>query len=166
MDVNKFLESKIFKIILASLLGLVIFLLIFCLGMFVGFKKANFSYQWGENYQRNFAGPRGGFMKIITPMPGRDFISGHGIFGPIIDIASSTLVVMGQGEAEKVVAVSEKTVIKRFDQDINFSDLKIDENIVVIGDPNESGQIEAKLIRVMPIELPMFIPRQPMRTYF
>ncbi len=166
MDMNNFLQSKFFKIILASLLGLVIFLLIFSLGLMVGFRKANFSYKWGENYHQNFAGPRGGFMKIITDIPGRDFISGHGIFGPIIDIASSTLVVMGQGEAEKVIAVDEKTMIKRFDKDINFNDLKIDDNIVVIGEPNEAGQIEAKLIRVMPIELPMFVPRQFMGTYF
>lgn len=168
MDINNFFQSKTFKIILASLLALVIILLIFSLGLMVGFRKAGFSRNYGDNYFRYFTGPvpGAGMMKIIPQMEGRDFISGHGIIGSIIDIASSTIVVAGENEVEKVISVDDKTIIKRFDQSLNYNDLRVDEDVIIIGQPNQAGQIEARLIRVMPIQLPMFIPKQFMREYF
>ncbi len=162
MDTNNFFQSKTFKIVLGCLGGLIIVLLIFKLGMVVGFKKANFSYRWGENYHQNFAGPRGGFFnRAIRDFSDQDFIGAHGVFGQIIKIDpiknkisngvdGSILVIKGQDNIEKVVLVKDNTVIDRFMETVKLSDLKVDDYIVVIGDPNESGQIEAKLIRIVP----------------
>jgi hypothetical protein len=48
------------------------------------------------------------------------------------------------------VVIKEDTAIMRFRETIKPSDLKVDDSIVVIGEPNDAGQIEAKFIRVMP----------------
>ena len=148
MDFNKFFQSKTFKIVIWGIGGIIVFLLIFEAGMIVGFKKANFSYQWGENYHLNFAGPRGGFFKEFS---GRDFIGAHGVFGQIIKIDSSTLVIKGRDNVEKIVLIKDSTVIEHFRDTVKITDLKVDDYVVVIGEPNGVGQIEAKFIRILPL---------------
>jgi len=146
MDFNKIIKSNNFKIITFSIIGLVVLLMVFRLGMFVGFRKAGFSYNWGDNYHRNFAGPRGGFNDIM----GNDFIEANGAFGQIIKIDGQTIVTKGNNDAEKVILTTDKTVIKKLKDMVKITDLKVDDNIVVIGEPNNAGQIVAKLIRIMP----------------
>jgi hypothetical protein len=146
-------QHDILKWIIVGLLAIVVIVLVFGLGVFVGEKKAKFSYLWAENYHRMFAGPKAGFLGNLRmpPFPHFDeFIEGHGTFGEIIKIEGSNLVVKGRGNVEKVIVVTEKTVIKSGKKDIKFSDLKIGDIIVIIGSPNDKGQIEAKLIRVFP----------------
>ena len=139
--------------------GLIVFLLIFKLGIAVGYQKAAFSYRWGENYHRNFGGPKGGFMREFNQeISGGDFIGGHGTFGQIISIADSELVVRGKDNVEKIIVVNENTDIRRFRDTIQIEDLIVDEPIVVIGEPNDQGQIEAKFIRIMP--MPSRLPRR------
>lgn len=151
MDFNKIFQSKTFKTGIFILVGLLVFLFIFKLGLVVGFKKANFSYKWGENYHRNFAGPRQGFFRGFSD---REFIDAHGVFGQIIKIDDSDLIIKGRDEIEKIVLVNEKTLIKSFRETIKLTDLKIDDYVVIIGEPNESGQIEAKFIRLVPPNRP------------
>ena len=81
MSIDNIFKSKVFRIGCWSLLALIVFLLVFGAGMFVGEKKARFSYRWGENYQRNFAGPRGGFFGNFGREEG--LINAHGAFGQI-----------------------------------------------------------------------------------
>ena len=148
IDFNKISQSKMFKAIIICIAGLIILLLGFMAGMTVGFRKAGFSYRWGENYYRSFSGPRPEFP---MNMAGRDFLMGHGVLGSIIKIASSTLVIQGSDNVENVILVGKDTKIMRFREVISINDLKVNDNVVVIGSPNDNGQIEAKLIRVMPI---------------
>jgi len=140
MDINKILQSKKFKIVMSIIGSIIILLLVFSIGTIVGFKKANFSFRWAENYHRNFGGPREGFFGQIN---GRDFIDAHGVFGQIIKIDGSTLIINGRDNTEKVVIIKNDTVI-------NGPQMKVNDYIVVIGDPNNTGQIEARLIRLMP----------------
>lgn len=159
MDFNKFFsaiggsapggQSKRFKIIVWIIAGLAVLLLVFRLGVTVGYRRASFSYRWGENYHRNFGGPRGGFFGGFFSDK-KDFIESHGTFGQIIKIDSNTIVVKGKDNVEKVVRVKDDTSITRFRDKVALSDLKIDDYVVVVGEPNDSGQIEAKLVRVMP----------------
>jgi hypothetical protein len=146
-------KHDILKWIIVGLLAIVALFLVFGLEVLVGEKKAKFSYLWAENYHRMFAGPKAGFLGNLRmpPFPPFDeFIEGHGTFGEIIKIEGNNLVVKGRGNVEKVIVVTEKTVIKSGREDIKFSDLKIGDMIVIIGSPNDKGQIEAKLIRVFP----------------
>lgn len=147
MDINKIFQSKASQGILFGLAGLIVVLFIFKVGMVVGSRKADFSSRWGEKYHQNFAGPRGGFFNDL----GReDFIEANGVFGQVIKIDGQTLVVKGRDNVERIVLVKEDTAIMRFREKIKPSDLKNDDYVVVIGEPNDNGQIEAKLIRVLP----------------
>jgi len=143
--VCKYLQSKKFKIIMIVIFAIIIVLLAFKAGEFVGFKKAGFSYQWGENYQRNFGGPRGG---ILNDFKGRDFMNAHGNAGSIIKIDSNVFILKGQNNFEQTIVVSGQTMIRRQQDVLKVSDLKVDDRVTIIGSPNGQGQIEAKLIRV------------------
>src|SRR3989344_7994889 len=154
MELNKmsdFIKSKTAIFIIVILFVIAIIVTSFSLGVSVGYRKARFSYAWGENYHRNFGGPRGGFLMGFTKdFMGSDFIEAHGAFGSIISIGDSELVIKGKDEVEKIIAVNEKTDIRRFRDAISIKDLVSDEYVVVIGDPNDQGRIDAKFIRVMP----------------
>jgi len=150
--VSKKSNRDTLKWIIIGLVVFVVIVLVFGAGVFVGGMKARFSYRWAESYHKNFAGPRAGFfgnLRAPFPFPG-DFIESHGTFGEIIKINGNTLVVKGRENIEKIVLVQENTSIKSGFKDIKISDLKVGDMIVIIGSPNEQGQIEAKLIRVFP----------------
>ncbi|KKS95465.1 hypothetical protein A3B05_02970 [Candidatus Giovannonibacteria bacterium RIFCSPLOWO2_01_FULL_43_160] len=149
MDIGNFLKQKNSKIIAISIGALILFLLVFKAGVFVGYKKASFSYKWGENYHRNFAGPREGFFGDLKRGFGdKDFIDAHGIFGTIIKIDGNIILIKGKDNVETAVLVSDTTVIRRGRETIKPADLKTDNHIVIIGSPTEQGQIDAKLIRL------------------
>ncbi|MDD5433704.1 MAG: hypothetical protein PHE77_03600 [Candidatus Pacebacteria bacterium] len=130
--------------------GLLILLLVFKTGEFVGLRKGSFSCRWGENYHRNFGGPQSGFFNEFQD---NNFINANGVFGQIIKIEGQTIVVKSQNEMEKVVLIKENTVIEKFKDKITYSDLKFGDYVMIIGEPNNQGQIEANLIRIMPIPL-------------
>lgn len=151
--IDHIFRSKIFKNAVIFLLVFIVLAVAFGLGTMVGYRKANFSYQWGEYYHKNFGGPRGGFMGQNMPgigsgMMGEDFINPHGLTGSIIKIEGSNIIVKGNDNVEKTILLSGKTVIRNGRQDIKPGDLKVGDLIVTIGDPNSSGQIDAKLIRI------------------
>lgn len=147
MDINKFFQSKAFKTILCGVAAFAILLFVFKVGVLVGYKKAGFSFRWGENYHRNFGGPREGFFRNFFD---DDFTEAHGVSGQIIKIDGSVLIVMSGGNTEKSVLLNDKSVIKRFRDVIQSADLRVEDYIVAIGDPNDAGQIEAKFVRVSP----------------
>lgn len=149
MDFVKFFQSKTFKIATWLIAGFVALFLMFKLGMLVGYKKAAFFYRWGENYHRNFAGPQKGFFKEFLSDK-MDFTEAHGVFGQIIKIDDNIIIVKSRDNIEKIILIKEEIVITRFRERIKSAELKIDDYVVVIGEPNEAGQIEAKMIRVMP----------------
>lgn len=152
MDFNNFFQSKKFKIALIAIGALAVLLLVFKVGVFVGYKKANFSYRWGENYQRNFGGPRNGFLGDFRRGFGdKDFVNAHGTFGEIIELTKvgldNALVIKGQDDVEKIIITTKDTVVRKGNETMKDY-LKVGDHVVIIGSPNEQGQIEAKLIRV------------------
>lgn len=159
MDTDKFFQTKLFRNIVLGIAGLIVLVLVFGLGIYVGTEKAEFSFKWADEYHRNFAGPQGGFLGNIT---GQDLTNGNGVFGQIIKINGETLVIKGKDNVEKNILVNDKTTIVFQRKNIKLSDLKIDESVVVIGDPDNNGQIQAELIRVMPSpSVPLVIPSVP-----
>lgn len=147
MNLDKIFQSKLFRGVVLGILALLVVLFILKVGMFIGIKKADFSHKWSDNYHMNFGGPRNGFMEGIGD---RDFMDANGVFGRIIKIENQNVTINGRDNVEKIITINDQTIIKRFMDTIKITDLKIDESIVVIGEPNSVGQIEAKLIRVMP----------------
>lgn len=154
----KKIRPDLLKKIIIGFVGFALVVLIFGAGVFVGTMKAKFSYRWAENYHKNFAGPSGGFFDNLQNFPKGDFIESHGVFGEIIEIKDNGFVIKGKGDIEKVIVVSRDTVIKQGKETIKDG-LKVGDSVVIIGSPNEKGQIEAKLIRFLPF--PSAMPSQP-----
>lgn len=144
---NNILESKLFRAVVLSIAVLIILVFVFGLGVFVGTKKADFSFKWADQYHRNFGGPPKGFFGDIA---GEQFINSNGIFGQILKIDGQTLTIKGKNNMEISILVTDKTSIVRQRNSIKLSDLKLDDIVVIIGDPNDNGQVEAMLIRVLP----------------
>lgn len=145
---DKFVESKRFKRIIYILGIIFILFLVFQAGMITGFKKASFGRNWGDNYERNF-GP-----KDRTPRLLRDNLSilpnAHGAIGKIIKIDFPNIVVLDKDQTEKVIIINDNTsIIERRDK-VGKESLVLDKYVIVIGAPNELGQIESKLVRIIP----------------
>ena len=143
-------DKDILKKIIIGLAVFAFLCLIFWTGMFVGGMKARFSYRWAESYHQNFAGPKGGFLDDWRNFPKGDFISAHGVFGQIIKIEESVIIIKEGNNMERIIVVKDNTIIERLRETLKISDLNIDDYVVVIGEPNDSGQIEAKFIRLLP----------------
>jgi len=137
--------------LLIVLAAIVVLVFVFTLGVFVGHEKGRFSRAWGENYYRNIMGPGGPGMGMMDF--GRPDFNAHGGLGQIIKIDGNNLIIKDQANVEKTILVTDKTIITKNNQNIKITDLKIDDKVVLVGGPNDQGQIEPKLIRVLP-ELP------------
>ena len=144
MEIDKITESKAFKYFMVIVPVLIILILVFGLGVYVGYRKAKFSYSWGENYEKNFPKKRGffGFM------PG-DIMNAHGTVGSVSEINGNIIVLKdNDGTQKSILTSSSTTVISRPGTDLKLQDIKVNDAITVIGMPNNQGQIEAKLIRI------------------
>jgi len=154
------------KWIIIGLAAFFVLILVFGLGMFVGATKARFSYRWAENYHQNFGGPGGGFMNDWRMLPpNNEFIEGHGTFGEIIEIENSELVITGKDNVERLILIKDDTSIMAGREKVEKDELKVNDYIIVIGSPNDAGQIEAKLIRIFKKEGAEISPRIPYKPF-
>ncbi len=146
MNIKNFFESKTSKGVFYGITIVIVVLFIFQAGMMVGYHKAAFSYRWGDNYSRTFGESR----HMIPGFPSGGFMNAHGATGKIIKIDLPTFIIESQDNTEKVIVIKDDTIIRRFRDEVKSSDLKVDDIVVVIGTPNDKGQVEAKFIRLMP----------------
>jgi len=158
---NEIIQSKKFKIAVGIVGAFLIGLIIFAVGISVGLHKAKFSCKFGENYERNFmgkhfnennfwgqGGPMGMMREKFRDFEGRGFRNAHGIAGTIISLTDNNIVIKDKDNKENTVAITDKTIIKLGVDDVKISDLKNGELVVVMGNPGDSGVINADLIRV------------------
>lgn len=152
LDFKKLDWSKLSQIIIVIFGAVILIMAIFWLGMFTGFRKASFSCRWGENYGRLFGGPTPmmqprGFERRDR-VDGDDFINANNASGVVIKVDGNTLLVKGEDNIEKSIAIASSTTLMKGRQPISLSDIKTDDVVVVIGTPSTSGQIEAKFVRI------------------
>ena len=125
--------------------------LIFQAGIFVGYYKASFSYRLGDEYHDVFGTrpmasgtpPQFGFL-------GQGFSGAYGVSGDILKIDLPNIVIEGQNSVEETVVLSTSTIFRKMRDSIKATDLSPEDFVVIIGEPNNLGQIEAKLVRVVP----------------
>ncbi|HSR89523.1 MAG TPA: hypothetical protein VLK22_04000 [Candidatus Udaeobacter sp.] len=146
-DIKKIIGTKAVKISLTIFAALIVIIIIFWFGMLVGFRKASFSYQWGKNYRNLFEAKSE--HKFSRELRGRGFFDAHSAVGSVIKVDTSTLIIKGDDNIEKNIFISDRTVIRRGQDSVMFNDLKADDRVVVLGVPSSTGQIEARLIRVI-----------------
>ena len=147
-----FVHSKKIKVTIIVIISLIVALFIFQAGTFIGFKRGAFSCGWNQNYDRNFLGgremPGGGFFD-------RNPIKPHGIFGKVIKVSDSDIIIKGPDGIEKVIKISDDADIKNGRDSIKIKDIIVGDEIAIIGAPDSSSEIDADFIRVMPVK-----PRQ------
>ena len=144
MDIAKISESKNFRTIITIVVALVVALFIFQAGVFVGYRKAIFTSELGDNYYRAFAPNNQGMMG------GDNIPGGHGAVGKVVKISLPTFIIEGPDNIEKQVLLTDDTIIRHFKNTISQNDIKVGDYVVVIGSPDQNGQVEAKLIRLLP----------------
>ena len=160
---KKVFESKILVRILYGVGIFIVIMLIFSAGINVGFRKASFGKSWGENYNENFGMGRRGTppsnigQNWMNGMMGY-FPNAHGAIGKIMKLELPSIIMTDKDNIEKSILTKNDTKVEKVREKIKITDLKVDDFIVVIGSPNTQGQIEAKLIRLMPSPPPGFSP--------
>jgi hypothetical protein len=144
-----FFRSKLFIGIIFGVCIMLVVMGIFEAGVMVGYHEATFSSRWGQNYERNF-----GSMGMMPGLPNDHLPNPDGTFGKIISVSTAasttTLVVNSPQNPEEKVVVSADTLVRDHMNTINATSLNIGSYVVVLGSPNDQGEIEAKLIRVVP----------------
>jgi len=146
--VSKKIDTKKHNFIKGLIIAL-LFVFVFNLGISVGREMERFACNWTASYHKNFGGPQNGFIDAWKNQP-PDMINSRGIFGKIIQINGDSLVVQSQDNKEVVVAVASDTVVTRLRDQLDKGALKLNDFLVVIGNPDTNGQITAKLIRILP----------------
>lgn len=141
-------HSKIFKWLVFTLAELILLIGAFALGTSVGFHKAGFSYSWATHYRGNFGGPTTG--QFMPPPSGSNFFTPHGEYGEILSVnGTSSIIIKDSGGNENTILISPGATIRQDYQTLLPQNLKAGQDIVVIGQPNDQGQIEARFIRVL-----------------
>lgn len=146
MDLKNISESKKVRNIIITIGIIIVVLSILFVGMNIGEHRARFASEFGNNYERNFVGP----INMMGGNFGRMMPNGNGAVGKIVSLNLPQIVVSGPDNLEKTVIISASTTIREFQQNLKNTDLKVGDSVIVIGNPNTTGQIEAGLIRVMP----------------
>ncbi|MDR3643311.1 MAG: hypothetical protein P4L74_06840 [Candidatus Doudnabacteria bacterium] len=141
-------HSRLFKFLALSLIELIVLIGVFALGINIGLHKARFTYAWINQYPKNFGGPQP--AQFMPVPPGNVFFNSHGVSGQILSTnGTSSLIIKDSDNNEKTVLIGTGAVIRENFETIQPQSLKAGQEIVVIGEPNQQGQIQARFVRVI-----------------
>lgn len=136
-------QSRPFLYIIYIIVALLAIVVVFQAGVSVGYQKAAFNQNMNEHYQDNFGPMHPGFIGPSIPNP-------NGAIGKIISVNGSLIAVEEPNNLEKSILVTDQTIIRQNHDEKTVQSLAPDQYIVVIGEPNNQGQIIARFIRIMP----------------
>jgi hypothetical protein len=152
----QFFQSKLFAGIIVGVCIMLVVICIFEAGVVVGYHEASFSSHWGENYGANFSDTNPsnqmGLPDMHEPTP-------DGILGKIISVdsastSSTTIVISSTQKPEEKILIDANTEIRSRESTLTISSLKIGTYVVVLGTPNDQGEVQANLIRIVPAPSP------------
>jgi hypothetical protein len=131
-------------------LGLVIIaLVIFLAGESFGYRRAEFSYRFGDSYDRIFDGQQG--PKGPLPFPGDNmFTDAHGAYGTVVKVSLPNIIIANNDGVEKTVIVASSSMVKQFRNTVTAQNIAVGDTVTVLGSPNATGDIVATLIRIVP----------------
>ena len=139
--------------IIIGLLSLIVALFVFQLGVFVGYHKAFSSYSGGDRFYRMMQGPQGPQGPQIPQAmfdDKDDFLPSHGVTGRVVSVSLPSFIVAAPNNLEKTVVVGDKTITRKFRDTVMSSDIHTNDFVIVLGEPDQSGNVDAKFIRIMP----------------
>ncbi len=131
---------------LVILVGLlIIVILIFLAGEEVGYRRAEFSSQFSDNYTKIFGG---------RPMGDGGVGNSHGASGTIVKISLPEVFIESPDGSEKVITINNTSIIKELRNTVASTTLKVGDEVIVLGEPGPQGDVQAGLIRVIPGQTP------------
>ncbi len=145
------------KLVVLVLLAFVAVLIVLRIGMFVGYQRAEYSFHWGDQYHQMFGGPAKGFLDDFD---GHGFVDAHGLFGEVLEVRGNEIAMRDKDGTEKIVITTPETVIRRQMQTLTLHQVVPQMRIVIIGEPDDDGRVEAKMIRVFD-QVPSHVPLLP-----
>ena len=77
------------------------------------------------------------------------FSGGHGVAGEITDVSGDVVLIEDRAGNEKTVKISERTKVLKGGSVIDSGDIDTGDPVVVLGEPNDAGEIDAKLIKIL-----------------
>jgi len=147
MNTNEFFKSSKFKALLCTIALFLGAVIIFEAGVAVGYHRAAFAYQWNENYFRDSHDPRSFFAVFSRDA---DDPNPHGAIGQVVSVNLPEFMVKGPDSPEQIVVTGPGTAFRLFHGDGTSTDLKAGQQVIVIGSPNDQGDIQASFVRIMP----------------
>ncbi len=143
---KQFFNSTNYKRLTLWVGFVVVLLLTFQGGIFVGFHKASMAYQFDERYRGAYgehfrSGPFG--------LPQDDFPEAHGAAGRVLSVSLPTLVIEDKN-SEKIVVITDETVVRKNRDKVGAETIGANDFVVVIGSPNAKQEVVAKFIRMLP----------------
>jgi len=66
----------------------------------------------------------------------------------VISVGSSTIATKDSNGNEQSIVIDEDTVIREMNKTVSIADIQDGSQVAVIGEPNDTGQIHARLIRI------------------
>ena len=148
MNFEDITRSKGFKKALIVLGVLIAVLIVFQAGVYVGVRKGEFSERNGENYYRVMGAAPG-------PGPFGDVISGgEGAAGKVLSVTLPTFVVEDRDSTEKIVTLGDGSDIRIFHDATSSGAITPGQFVIVIGEPDENGEIHASFVRIVPSPVP------------
>ncbi len=134
---------------MTSILMVVVIIFTFHIGEEFGYKKAESIDHMSNGYYKAFGQGEqkqtGLFGSLFDDQTGT-----HGVAGKVINTTATNIIVEDNDGIEKTVIFDSKTIIRKQRKTVEFSEIKDDDFVVVIGSPNNDGKITAKIIRVLP----------------
>ncbi len=143
---NDFFKLPKTKTLLSILCGVFLALIVFGLGITVGYRRAIFSSEFGAQYYHELYGDP--FGRPMTKVLANGQLTTHGVAGEVIDVGSSTIFVKDPSGNEESVFISTDTPIREMNQEILANDILIGDGVTVIGEPDANGQVDARFVRV------------------
>lgn len=140
-------ESTFTKKALVGLGILIVILGVFMAGVSLGERKSRHFSGWCQNYGDMFNFRRGGDSRMPFPAPVLPFT--HGVFGKVLSVEGSTVMVQGKDGLEQTVLVTSSTLIRDGRDPGTIENIRPGTEAAVLGDPNGQGQIDARLIRLI-----------------
>ena len=148
-EVKSLLESKKTERLMTVILIIACVIIVFHTGEEFGYKKEQLMDNVSNGYYKTL-GPgdvrrTGPFGYLFDDQTGT-----HGVSGKVISVTADKILVEDNEGIEKTVLVDSNTTIKKQRATISESDIKPDDFMIVIGSPTTDGQVDAKIIRILP----------------
>ncbi|HWB33792.1 MAG TPA: hypothetical protein VG753_00510 [Candidatus Paceibacterota bacterium] len=150
MDLKN-LEDRLFspigRWVLGGIAALIVALLIFHAGMVVGYNRAFQFHGAPREFSVRMGGPVGWGPSFSVPT---SFIpEGHGIVGTISESGYPTFTITAPDGDDVPVVLATTTLIRGPQGDASTSALVPQRQIIILGDPDDAGRVDASFIRII-----------------